>query len=572
MSETSGPGPWADFVARWPSPIALVDHTGVIVSVNAAWSSMTWRDGTANAAPGSNVLERWAAEPVPGGAADASLAELVRTVVADAASHVVVEPVPVRMGERARLMRLMCAPAPGGVGAFVMFVDVTEDRNGSARSAEPVALDGVTGLPAPVLLADRLAQLLRHRWPQTHRVAVLLVDLDSFSRVNDSFGSDFGDAALKAMTCRLSRLLADDEWVGRYIGDAFVVVLEGTRADHQVLLLADSITQAVAEPLDIDGRRVVLTAAVGVAFADSTVTDADELLRDAEEASEVAQARGRGQVEVSDGGVRVRALARLEAEQALRLALTNNELRLAYQAEVSMENGHVVGAEALLRWQRPGGVELQPDEFVSLAEETGLINPIGDWVLYEACRAAAEWPVVDGVELFVAVNLSAHQLSAPRLVDMVRIALNATGLPARRLCIELTESSLLGRLDDAVRVFEQLRSMGVLVALDDFGTGFSSLSYLRRLPVDIVKLDRTFVEEIETTPAARAIVSAVLSMAKSLGIGVVAEGVETEAQRRQLVELGCDIAQGFSLSRPIDEDAFIDLAQSRMHSRLGVAR
>jgi diguanylate cyclase (GGDEF)-like protein len=430
--------------------------------------------------------------------------------------------------------------------------------------ADRAAVDPVTGVVSPVLLVDRLAQLLRHRWREEHRVAVLLVDLDWFSRVNDSFGSAFGDAALKAMASRLSRLVVGDEWVGRYVGDAFVVVLEGTRPEHRVLQLADRIVEAVAEPLDVNGRQVVLTAAVGVAFADSAVTDAAELLRDAEEASEVAQARGRGQVELSDGGVRVRALARLEAEQALRMALTNNELRLVYQAEVSMENGHVVGAEALLRWQRPGGAELQPDEFVSLAEETGLIGQIGDWVLYEACRAASDWPVVDGVELFVAVNLSASQLSSPRLVDMVRVALSATGLPAHRLCIELTESSLLGRLEDAVAVFDRLRSMGVLVALDDFGTGFSSLSYLRRLPVDIVKLDRSFVEEIETTPAARAIVSAVLSMAQSLGIRVVAEGVETDAQRRQLVELGCDIAQGFSLSRPIDEDAFIDLAQSRL--------
>jgi diguanylate cyclase (GGDEF)-like protein len=445
-----------------------------------------------------------------------------------------------------------------------MHVDVTDQVEAERALLEKATLDYLTGLPNRLLTLDRIDQAMSRSKRIAGSISVLMVDLDAFKMVNDSLGRVVGDMLIQAVAQRLAACLDDGAWLSRFTGDAFVVVIEGRRPEHRVFQLAERLRDAVQEPIHIDDREVVLTAGVGVAMATPQHHQAEDLIRDAEAAVKRSGLNGRGQIEIADGEVRSRAMARMETEQALRRAVANNEFRLAYQAEVSLDSGRVIGAEALLRWQRGDGPELQPEEFVALAEETGLIVSIGDWVLYEACRAAAQWPVVDGVGLFVAVNLSARQLVSPVLVDMVRLALGATGLPPERLCIELTESSLVGRLDDASAVLSRLRDLGVLVALDDFGTGYSSLSYLRQLPVDIVKLDRSFVEKIDTDPVARAIVGAVLSLAQSLGLSVVAEGVESEAQREELRQLGCDVVQGFQLGRPTDEASFIDLAVSRV--------
>ncbi|MGE0305723.1 MAG: putative bifunctional diguanylate cyclase/phosphodiesterase, partial [Acidimicrobiia bacterium] len=453
--------------------------------------------------------------------------------------------------------RILPLPEPIG-GALVMHIDVSGEVAAERAVERGATHDLLTGLPNRALLLDRLDHAMLRR--RAGALSVLLVDVDAFTTVNDSMGSDVGDVALVAVARRIAQCLRGDEWAARFDGDSFVVVLDGYRPDHILLQLAERIRDAVAEPITLAGSEVILTVAVGLALSGGPDQPSMELLREAEEAAQRAGASGRGQIELADGQVRARAQARLDTEQALRRAIANSELRLVYQAEVSLDSGRVIGAEALLRWHRDGGPALQPEEFVRMAEDTGLIVPIGDWVLYEACRAAAQWPVVDGDGLFVAVNLSARQLVSPVLVEMVRMALRATGLPANRLCIELTESAVLSSFDTATEVLTELRAMGVLVALDDFGTGYSSLSYLGRLPVDIVKLDRSFVEQIETDPVARAIVGAVLSLAQSLGLTVVAEGVESETQRERLRELGCDVVQGFSLGRPTEEAEFIDLA------------
>jgi polar amino acid transport system substrate-binding protein len=347
--------------------------------------------------------------------------------------------------------------------------------------------------------------------------------------------------------------------VGRFGGDEFVVIMPGIRPANgltdreRAADLAARLNNVFRDSYVLGEREVLLTASLGVAFVDHVGARPEQIVRDADSAMYRAKELGRDRYEVFDAPLRARAVRRLELEHALRRAVDRDELRVFFQPEVDLTTGTVVGCEALVRWQRPEHGLMMPGEFIPLAEETGVIDDIGAWVLREACRTAVSWPSHDGEPTRVRVNLAPRQLARADLVSYVELVLTETGLVPDALCLEITETALVDETGHARDVLERLAMLGVRIAVDDFGTGWSSLGYLKRLPVDELKIDRSFVDGLGSDAEDTAIVTAVVSMAQALGLAVVAEGVETETQRDELVRLGCRLAQGFLFGRPEPE-------------------
>jgi diguanylate cyclase (GGDEF)-like protein len=379
---------------------------------------------------------------------------------------------------------------------------------------------------------------------------VLFVDLDRFKVVNDTLGHSIGDEVLIRVGERLRAAMRPEDTVGRLSGDEFVVVCDEMDAIG-LLQVAERVAAAIEVPLPLYGRETVITASIGIA----SVADggrAEDVLRDADVAMYRAKERGRARIEVFDEAVRARILERLETEHLLRRALDRNELCLHYQPIVRVNSGALTSFEALVRWNHPERGQVPPDEFIPLAEDSGLIIPIGRWVLREACAQLSAWraasPTMSAVQ--VSVNLSAKQFNSPDIVATVAEALALASLPAAALILEITESVLMEEAESTAQTLRALKELGVGLSIDDFGTGYSSLSYLKRFPVDVLKIDRSFVAGLGTDADDDVIVSAVVSLAHALGLSVVAEGVETRCQLHELRRLGCDSAQGYLLGRP----------------------
>ncbi|MFL5817027.1 MAG: EAL domain-containing protein [Conexibacter sp.] len=433
--------------------------------------------------------------------------------------------------------------------------DVTEQR-AAERLLEHQALhDPLTDLPNRALFLDRLQHALTRARRPGSSLAVYFCDVDDFKDVNDSLGHDAGDELLVALPPRLREGLRAGDTVARFGGDEFVILCEDLASEGEAIRIAERIAEAFGLPFELDGRAHHLSVSLGVVFVKAGEASATEVLRDADAAMYRAKGGGKGRFELFDAQMRASLVERLQTEADLRRALEDGELRLHYQPVVDVADGAFVGAEALVRWQHPERGLLAPADFIAIAEDSGLIAPLGAWVLEEACRQAVAW----GGGRFVSVNLSPRQLSHSDVPALLQRALRETGVDPALLELEITENVLMEQSAGALATLRQLKAMGVRLMLDDFGTGWSSLAYLKRFPLDGLKIDREFVDGLGSEPEDTAIVAAVLSMAAALELDVIAEGVETDEQLAWLRERGCGLAQGYLLGRPVPAGQLAEL-------------
>ena len=449
---------------------------------------------------------------------------------------------------------------PDIAGVVIDARDVTE-RQVLEESLRHQALhDDLTGLPNRALFVDRVSQALARtlRLTEQSLVAVLVFELDQFKLVVDSFGHNISDQLLVEAARVLARAVRPADTVARLSGDAFAVCCENLRDEGDVLATAERLAERMREQMVADGHEFRVTASIGIALGlgGKGVTP-ESLIRDADVAVSRARQLGGDRHEVFDETARLRAFERLELEHGLRAALRLGELRFYYQPTIRLPDERVIGAEALVRWQHPTLGLLMPSHFIPVAEDTGLVVPLGASVLEDACRQVDVWRSTIGrSDWTVAVNVSGRQLTDGALLDVVQRALATWSVPAKALSLEITESALMADPDEAASTLGALHELGVKLAIDDFGTGYSSLTYLRRFPIDALKVDRSFVNGVSENVKDATIVAAVVALAHAFGIPAIAEGVETRAQAAQLTDLGCDFAQGYLWGKPQPADQF----------------
>jgi diguanylate cyclase (GGDEF)-like protein len=426
--------------------------------------------------------------------------------------------------------------------------------------------DPLTGLPNRVLFVDRLARSLAQARRRGNAVAVLFLDLDHFKLINDSLGHQVGDDLLMAVAPRLHQQVRPTDTIARFGGDEFGILIDEIADERDAIRVTERIQAAFTRPFVLNHVEHFVSASVGIAMATSGNEPPEGLIRDADAAMYRAKDRGRARYELFDELMRARAVERLEVENELRRAIERSELELHYQPVVSLVRGEITGAEALVRWRHPTRGLLPPSDFIPVAEESGLIEPIGRWVMQEAALQAAEWHRArpDARPIEISVNLAARQVIQPDLADIVFGVVQGTGLDPAGLNLEITESALIEDSGLPVETFNSLKKLGLRLVLDDFGTGYSSLGYLHRFPLDGLKIDRSFVRELDAPDGGGqiAIVEAILAMGRALSLRVVAEGVETEEQLERLRDLGCEYAQGFYFARPLAAQSMTRLIMS----------
>ena len=478
-----------------------------------------------------------------------------------------------REGDRVRWVRARGAPVRDQDGGIVEWVGVLEDiderRKAQGRVAHMTLHDHLTGLPNRSVLAERLDAAIaeRVRGDIDTGFAVLFIDVDQLKLINDSLGHAFGDALLCEVSRRLGSQLGKDDVLSRVSGDEFVALLRGSGDPSAIAAVARRICDAVAAPMQLDDQAANATVTLGIAVYPRDGGSVHELLMHADAAMYQCKRAGHGRFEFFAAWMNERAERRLAIESGLRRAIQRDELVLYYQPKVSILSGRIVAMEALLRWGHPGRGMIPPNEFIPFAEESGLIDELGMWALSEACRQNRLWADSGLIRAPVAVNWSPQQLYRPGMVERVARVLADTGLPAELLELELTETALATRPEEAARVLGELSALGVVISIDDFGTGYSSLAYLRRLPLDKLKIDRAFIRELAANESDATIVQAVISMAHSLGMDVIAEGVETRAQLDRLRAMGCDEYQGYLCSRPVGATRFAEFVRHHAHDR-----
>ncbi|WP_433604184.1 putative bifunctional diguanylate cyclase/phosphodiesterase [Dactylosporangium sp. CA-139114] len=427
--------------------------------------------------------------------------------------------------------------------------DISERKELEDQLVHEAFHDGLTKLANRALFKDRLEVALRRR----EDVAILFLDLDGFKEVNDSLGHAAGDVLLMQVAMRLGEAVRDGDTVARFGGDEFAVLIDAVAAPEDADELANRIIAALDEPFVIENQEIHVQGSIGIALTGPDARDADQLMRNADLAMYRAKSAGSGQFARYDPQMHTGLVERLQLAADLRRALENgDELELHYQPTIELRTGTIVGFEALVRWRHPARGMISPIDFIPLAESTGLIRPLGQWVLAEASRQAVAWGAADPArELTMAVNVSGVQFDQPDLPEIVAQVLATTGLPAERLCLEMTESVLMTDTEENLAVLLSLKDIGVRLAIDDFGTGYSSLAYLRRFPVDTLKIDRSFVERLSGTTPDAALARTIVQLGQSLGMSTVAEGIEEPAQFLALRGMGCDLAQGYYFSRPL---------------------
>ncbi len=436
--------------------------------------------------------------------------------------------------------------------------DLTVKRQTQEHLLYSTLHDSLTGLPNRSLFTERLRHAMRRaaRHPD-NLFAVLFLDLDRFKEVNDNLGHFAGDELLRAVARRVEACIRPEDTVARLSGDEFAILLESITEISDAGRVAERIEEALSFPITLAGAEVTTSASIGIVTSSMAHDQPEQILRSADMAMYRAKAAGRARYELFDRAMHTDALARLQLETDLRRAVENSEFRLMYQPVVSLRTGRITGFEALVRWDHPHQGLIQPADFIPVAEETGLIIPIGRWVLYEACRQVKEWHASHPREepLTIGVNLSARQFSQPGLVEQIREALDATGTPPSALRLEITEGAIIDKGRYALSILSQLREIGVQVYLDDFGTGYSSLSYLHGVPVDGIKVDRAFISDMDTNDANLRLVRTLLTLAEIVGIRAEAEGITSAEQLKELRSLNCEQGQGYLFSAPIPGDA-----------------
>jgi diguanylate cyclase (GGDEF)-like protein/PAS domain S-box-containing protein len=453
----------------------------------------------------------------------------------------------------------MSLTAIDGGGVVVVVRDITERTYAEEQIKHLAYHDALTGLPNRLLFKDRLTVAISHAQRDHRRLAVVFLDLDRFKVINDSLGHNIGDQLLQAVAARVQSCLRDSDTVARLGGDEFTLLLADLARSDDAAPVASKILEAVRHPFTIEGREFFITTSIGISLYPEDGTDAESLIKNADTAMYQAKEQGRDNYQLFNAFINAKALQRIALEHGLRRALMNDELAIHYQPIFDFRSGAITGMEALLRWRHPQLGAVPPATFIPLAEATGMMIPVGTWVLRTACRQAKAWHDAGFRNLTLAVNLSVTQLQAPDLVANVQDILAETGLPARLLELEITESSAMQSPDASIKTLYDLKKLGIRISLDDFGTGHSSLSYLKRFPIDTLKIDQSFVRDIISDPDTSAIVQAIIAMAHSLRLKVIAEGVELTEQATFLRTNGCDQMQGFLIRPPIPASEFLEL-------------
>lgn len=444
--------------------------------------------------------------------------------------------------------------------------DIAERKKAEDELTRRSTHDSLTGLPNRVLIRERLATALQRSQRNGANVALLFIDLDGFKLINDSYGHEAGDILLKTAANRLMQQVRPGDTLVRLAGDEFVILCDQVEQPAAMSVLAERINDSLRQQFEFAGLTLFITASIGVAIGNGRIHSADELLRHADTAMYAVKEKGRDGWQFFNESLQALAQQRLAITNGLRTAIERNELSPRFQPIVAAESGRVVGAELLLRWKPPVG-EISPAEFIPIAEMTGAIVPIGAWVFQQACRVEADWRQRWGENApYVSVNVSTRQLNEASLVEEFAAILRETGADPTRLLLEITETALMADVEANLHILRRLAELGLRVAVDDFGTGYSSLAQLTRLPVNVLKIDRAFVDGIEKSPESRTVIRAVIGLGRSLGLKLVAEGVENAAQQRELCALGCDFIQGYYFHRPLEEAVFIDTLQREMQS------
>jgi diguanylate cyclase (GGDEF)-like protein len=456
--------------------------------------------------------------------------------------------------------------------------EITDRKRTEEKIQQLAYFDTLTGLPNRQLFLQHLTTAIEHAKQEGTKIAALYIDLDNFKRINDTLGHTFGDAVLKTIAERLDHCIRSDDCVtraevdqpgmhlARLGGDEFVAILREIENVEDAVAVADRIRDQLTQPVEHLGQEFVVTTSIGVSVYPNDGDDRDTLLKNADIAMYQAKNAGRNSVRFYSGTMSLRSLERLELENELRYAIQRNQLDLHYQPKINLETDELVGVEALLRWQHPERGNIPPAKFIPLAEECGLISSLGEWVLHKACQQVKQWQDRYLRNITMAVNVSSQQFYNSNMADIVLKELFDTGLSPSSLQLELTETILMNDVNDTISTLTKLQKAGTSLAMDDFGTGYSSLSYLNRLPIDTLKIDRSFVMGLESIQENAAICSAIIAMGHALGMVVVAEGVETESQKKFLQDQNCDQIQGYLISKPLPaealENAFLTSAKN----------
>lgn len=452
-------------------------------------------------------------------------------------------------------------PAKPMDGTIWLFEDVTKQRENEEYLTRLASVDALTGLPNRNVFNDRVEHAIHRAHRSGGRLAVFFLDLDHFKTINDSLGHRAGDMLLKEAASRIKSCLREGDTVARLGGDEFTLLLEEVRSAEYVGKVAEKVIAAMSQPYSIESTEVTISPSIGVSLYPADGRDVDMLIRNADAAMYHAKKLGRNNFQFYSMEMNAEAAERLVMETALRRAVENNELFLHYQAQYDLDSGQMVGAEALLRWHNPEWGEVSPARFVPILEDTGLIGLVGERVLSQACETYLELKEALPPEFMMAVNLSGRQFKGGNLASDIRRLLKQNGMPAANLELEITESMLMEDTQLATLTLRELSQMGINLAIDDFGTGYSSLSYLKQFPLNVLKIDSSFIRDLTTDKEDAAIVDAIMAMSESLGLTVVAEGVETDEQLTYLKQHHCQRAQGYLLSRPLDKDAFMALVK-----------